>query len=664
MIACCETEAVVFNNAPEYVFDALSCKQVKTSAAYSGRSFCDPGKIAKETGTMTTDGKEMMSVVQAKTVRRAVVLKCEKRKSVLTAICGAFSHSKLTSPPDVMAPVLIPLAACAGIRDSLIYKTEDDRSLRVAPGAEVAYKYIETGAVTLSEHNVACEGGNLRVNGKDHDNIIRLVTVTLITTELEVLESEGVLRVNGVPLPRKCSLMLEGCELDEYTLAFDAAKINLCPYALVRVDMFQKLVDGSKQLRRSEQHKLMFELGDQLDIPHECLSRGRLWRTNFDRLFLFSGDLATRVDLIDTVTIDLELETRVVDYFLTYLVWEGMIETRSKFAYEICESTAGGLGRDQTMLHDNHVLKRQGEIILEFPCAQVTVRTRLGHKAEGGNCLDHLPVYLPDGTLEYLTPISRVLVQRDSVSIVNCSSHYPLIFEDKNRQLITANPDVQLLSVQLSQHHVADADSRNHSELFQFNSLLYTPEEVKAYESMLQGHSAEQSVTRKFASFYCEQTGECQPSVTGDNFNFRKLLDPTYELQEWWRKTQENIAFYGGLWACFCCLSTMFHTAYKLVRVWRSMGRRDLSKSALMKMMFLPGDQILSMYPPVNPQLTRDVELDAIRTRTRAAQEELVHFQKAVEEVKLLGARYPELPPTSPRKDENPASAPLFGYIK
>ena len=44
-------------------------------------------------------------------------------------------------------------------------------------GSKAMYKYLDTGEVTLSEGNVACEGGKLKIGGKKHSNIVEFVTI-------------------------------------------------------------------------------------------------------------------------------------------------------------------------------------------------------------------------------------------------------------------------------------------------------------------------------------------------------------------------------------------------------------------------------------------------------------------------------------------------------
>jgi hypothetical protein len=85
---------------------------------------------------------------------------------------------------------------------------------------------------------------------------------------------------------------------------------------------------------------------------------------------------------------------------------------------------------------------------------------------------------MPDNKIGYLTPMTRILTQRNAVSEVNCSAHYPYLFEDKQGRMISANPAVQAVRVELTDHHFLDAGSRNHSNVFKFSSLLYTPDEI------------------------------------------------------------------------------------------------------------------------------------------------------------------------------------------
>ena len=129
----------------EYVFDALQCNDVRTTAAYSGRKFCQEDKIKQEFGmSERTPGMEM-TVIQFNPARRFKGVKCEKKILTITAVCGAFLHSKLVAPPDVLMPVNMPQRECAMAAQSSFLTTEDQRQLRVSIGTVNTYKYIENG---------------------------------------------------------------------------------------------------------------------------------------------------------------------------------------------------------------------------------------------------------------------------------------------------------------------------------------------------------------------------------------------------------------------------------------------------------------------------------------------------------------------------------------
>jgi hypothetical protein len=112
---------------------------------------------------------------------------------------------------------------------------------------------------------VACEGGELKIHGKKHENLIRLVTVTFSITEVDVFEKKGKLRTadDGL-LSRACNLAFKGCGMEEMTLVIDLTKINLCPYVRIRSAMFETI--RQEQMTKevtliNDEHKLMFSVG-------------------------------------------------------------------------------------------------------------------------------------------------------------------------------------------------------------------------------------------------------------------------------------------------------------------------------------------------------------------------------------------------------------------
>ena len=114
----------------------------------------------------------------------------------MKAVCGAFGHSKLVEPLDIQEPFRLSITECGDISTTQVLTTEDGRQIRVPKGSNAMYKYLDTGEVTLSEGNVACEGGELKIGGKKHSNIMEFVTIEYSVTTVDVTEVDGRLKTN------------------------------------------------------------------------------------------------------------------------------------------------------------------------------------------------------------------------------------------------------------------------------------------------------------------------------------------------------------------------------------------------------------------------------------------------------------------------------------
>ncbi len=207
----------------------------------------------------------VLQVVKQKTFK---AIQCKKQVSAITAVCGAFSHSKLVEPLDILKPSRVTIGDCRDAAATQIVTTEDGRQLRMGVGSTATYKFIAAGEVVLDKTNVACEGGEMKVQGKRHENILDLVTVSFWMTEVEVTELEDRrLRVRDGILPRICSIDAGGCALDDLTLVVDTRQIDFCPYAEVRRSTFSRVQLERRELLVNDGHKLLFELREQVALP-------------------------------------------------------------------------------------------------------------------------------------------------------------------------------------------------------------------------------------------------------------------------------------------------------------------------------------------------------------------------------------------------------------
>ncbi len=533
-------------------------------------------------------------------------MQCEKRVSTLSIICGAFSHSKIIEAPDVLKATRVTRQECSDIADTNLITTEDGRQLKALIGTKAVYKFVEAGAVTLSATNVACEGGEMKIAGKKHDNVVRLITVEFRITEVSVVEEKGRLKLRpGGVLPRMCSVQNEGCSTDDYTLVINNQRVPQCLYAEVRKAQFKSVNVKGNNLLVNDEHKMLFQVSSKTLSPTNCPWNANLVKTNFENLFLAVGEL-TLTNKISSGVVDMDLESRVADFYMEYWALNLAKETMSAWQTEACNLAANRLNEEQLVLHGDHLMRMRGEIISEFQCEKVTVSVRSGFKGEGERCLDHLPVFTAKQELMYLAPLTRLLMPRSAVSVVNCSMNFPISVEDTQGRMVSANPETAVVEVVLSEYHLQDAEQNNHTEMFEVKSLLYTPEEVAEYEQMIMGPDSEKAVTRQFSSYYCRTTGECSPSRETQDFKWDRMMrNPGEILDWWWEELKDWALWWGAVWGCIDSVLTVIAFLIKLATVCCHMTRTDMDKKTLIKFVFMPGQELVNLFPTKKQQESR-----------------------------------------------------------
>ncbi len=582
----------------EFRFEALQCNEARALSRYSGRNFCDTNKIKEENGLMQKQEGSVYTVLQYNEKRVFNAIQCEKKVSTLSIICGAFSHSKIIEAPDVLKSTRIPRQECSDIADTNLVTTEDGRQLKALVGTRLTYKFVEAGAVTLSAHNVACEGGEMKIAGKKHDNVVRLITVEFRIIEVGILEDKGRLKSrNDGWLPRACSVANEGCSLEDFTLVINPSKVPQCMYAEVRKAVFKSASTEGRSLLVNDEHKMLFQISGKAPSPTNCPWSAKLIKTNFDNLFLVAGEL-TVTNKVEAELVDMELESRVADLYMEYWSLNLAKETASAWQAEACNLAASRLNEEQLVLHGDHLMRMRGEIVSEFQCERVTVTARSGFKAENERCLDHLPVFTAKLELMYLAPLTRILMPRSAVSVVNCSINFPISIEDLQGRMVSANPGVAIVEVALSEYHLRNADQNNHTEMFEVKSLLYTPEEITEYEQIILGPDSERAVTKQFSSYYCQTTGECSPSRETQDFKWERMLkNPGEILDWWWEELKDWALWWGAVWGCIDSALTLIVFFLKLATVCCHMSRTDMDKKTLVKFVFMPGQELVNLFP-------------------------------------------------------------------
>ena len=152
-------------------------------------------------------------------------------------------------------------------------------------------------------------------------------------------------------------------------LVIDAGNVIHCGYVEVWKAAFQQFQYGGKQLLLSDKHKVLVEEGEEEPLLTDCRGRGVMRKTNFTRLFLYQGEPGREmVTQMLSTEVDLDLETRVTDFYMEYWALTLSMEGRAEWQGEFCELGASRLTEERVVLHGDHLLWTKGEMVHKFKC--------------------------------------------------------------------------------------------------------------------------------------------------------------------------------------------------------------------------------------------------------------------------------------------------------
>ena len=128
-----------------FAFDVLRCDNSHALACYSGRQFCDKGRIKTDNGIPVKTPAGEFSILQLDQEVHFWATICKKKCSTMKAVCRAFGHSKLIEPLDIQEPVQLSITECSDVSTMQILTTEDECQIWVAKGMKAMYKVQVSG---------------------------------------------------------------------------------------------------------------------------------------------------------------------------------------------------------------------------------------------------------------------------------------------------------------------------------------------------------------------------------------------------------------------------------------------------------------------------------------------------------------------------------------
>ena len=621
---------------------ALDCRSPRSITSGLVSEICTTPKDTTE------EDEEPVLLLQYSTKRTITGYKCTKMESRLTEVCGAFSHSKILSPPDILQPTLISPEECQTMVTRGIYLREDGSSIPVAPNQIHSYKYIQHGSLTVSEDNVACQGSQVSINGEIHSAIVELVStrITFKEIKIEVDIGKAVDLDSHEALPVVCSRETL-CQAGTTAYVIEHPENN-CPLFTIRTVAMKKINintdHGIKTALISREHKILLTLTKQEAAHSECRPIFTIQATTYPDLKVVTkqqavASIANLAQHMEPSVVDLELEFRTSTEFLAYVLEEALQTNVKAVGQKMCKMGSHRLSEAElSPFHKNSLIRIRGDLIQEIPCTTVQAEIRIGDQRGDLCSLDSIPAWLNNQPI-YIQTENHLVVEEADISKVDCKASYPPVFVTKdkknNRILLQANPEVQTTDIQI--HHFENyLHLTEQTEHLSFSEdLLYTHEEMAQFNDLLHFQRTKKRVLNSLVAQYCRNNPDCGEYQTGSAasaFDLDALEDevtsPFAFLGEW----KEDLQIAGSYCSIIILLAVILTLMYKIIHVFWLTCKHKLGLGQALRLGLFVNHTMINalLQAPVNTSSPIvDRRPSEPRTSERALpQEEMIPLQR------------------------------------
>ena len=521
---------------------------------------------------------------------------CEKFVTQFDATCGAYSHQKLIEPPSIMEPVGMSDKACKEIVLHGLYHAEDGQVLTIQPDQEVMYKYVPIGSLYQDDGNSYCTGGWAWLQGRSHSSVVRMRTVQLrvmtVALEHDLIAKQLKDVTNHVPLRSAC---LDDLLCVEGTRSYYIPALGHdCPFYPVRsIPLTTAYVPaannvGTDKLLISHEHKMLLEELQAVPIPQACAHVGirgsYVSSTNINDVFV-TFDPTTMAGFTENAaalppsSVNAEIELKTTGEYLAY-VFETQLRKKVRLLHSsLCRLNEGQiLTTDLSPFHDHALIRVRGDVVQEMLCTPVDLTLEVGVSYKN-TCFDDGIVGRIGSEYVLLKGRNHLVMDIQDGLKVHCQSVMPPIFLTKEGQLVTAQPIIKpislnLESIDLDVRHALEIDGQILHEEFK-SDLFYTESEMSSFNDLVHWERTRASVLNSLVQRYCHNT-ECGsyagPAEDVSTFEPDHLLQ-AYNPFSWWTTVKEEVVLFGNC----CSIIVVFYLSLSCLKCAFNTGRMILN---------------------------------------------------------------------------------------
>ena len=514
-------------------FAAIDCTNPTRFRATSFNKVCEH---ERRTTPKIVDAALLQRVYEHK----IKAIRCERRITVLHAVCAVWSHSKLVKALDVQLLEPFSSKKCKDTVSSKLYITGTGKAIPVEFNKEIQYQETITGDLGLTPNDVRCQGYSRMIDGRKHDNIVSLATYTVILREVEleydarkgiVTDLESHVQISPSCINHK--VCVDGEQ------AYVMPKQGFCPYVMLqtgKMEVVDLITTSGKAVEGivNRKHKALFRIGKEIPTLDACIEFGKGRRTNHpDVIIIYPDnmeDLHANVAAASANEVNLELEISTSEAFLELRFIENIQKYLAGSLGSLCRLGIHSMPELlPSPLNKDRFIHISGEVLTELSCTPTTVTAMLGQKPVDWCARDILPVTYQKQAA-FLSANTRMITFEVPSVLRNCSGMEQPFFISNDGLIVTADPKIRQAHIEI------DATGLNLLRLWTKNAtlteddfgsaLIYDREAMVNFNHILHYGLTQSKVISSLTKAYCSN-GECgsyKPSGSS-GFNVNNLIE-------------------------------------------------------------------------------------------------------------------------------------------
>ena len=579
----------------------IDCDHAKTLQTADINQLCSANESLNSFPKL---GEIEITVVQHDPIRLVKGMRCKRFESKFNFHCGMSSHLSLDGLFEIRRPVDVPMEQCNQIIMDKRLTIETGKTISL-PNSQnnfnFHYNFLRAGSLIQDTHSVSCEGTIAHLSGKEIYGDLELIEVEFIVSEtkFEVTDTQIKDLITHEILPPYCYNSAQ-CTLPSKDLLYFTRGQNLCTLFQIRNLIMEKTIikvqDRDQTVYVNREHKIIFIRGQETSAHASCFQGSqRVFETQIPGILVMKTKrtLKTHITEISAERIDPQLQLTMVEDYFNYHLQEKLAKFIRNVHADFCKLNRHTLSLiELSPFHENAIIKVNGEILQELQCTLSTVY--IVPKPNNKKCLSAIPVGIR-GNTKYMMAGTRILVEEHETHEVDCILAPKYVI---NNQVIVANPDVQILDVELSKFSLLRQAENGLNAFDKFelsgDSNLYTSAEMEKFIQLIHYQRGQETVKEMLTSAYCE-TGGCgtysERSTLASGLDFRVLKSVKDQLDSLnvgkivWGILKE----YAIYWSIYLFVERVFILVLKL---YTCLKLKPFKRGEAFKLSFFSGNEM------------------------------------------------------------------------